>query len=64
MKKLKLKLVGVDGNAFCLMGVFQKQAHKEGWTETEIKTVLDDAMSDDYNHLLAVLSKHCQDGGF
>ena len=27
-KKVKLKLVGLDGNAYALMGAFQRQARK------------------------------------
>ena len=57
-KKIDLELVGLDGNAFSLMGAFQKQARKEGWTADEIKEVLDDCQSGDYNHLLGVLMEH------
>ena len=60
-KTIKLKLVGLDGNAFSLMGAFQRQAQKEGWTRDEIKVVLDEAMSSDYNHLLVTLLEHCED---
>jgi hypothetical protein len=60
-KKIKLKLVGLDGNAFALMGAFQRQARREGWNQSEIKAVLDDCMSGDYNHLLSVLVQHCED---
>ena len=59
-KKIKLKLVGLDGNSFSLMGAFQTQAKKEGWTKEEIKRVLDEAMSSDRNHLLVTLSDHCK----
>lgn len=62
-KKVKLRLVGIDGNAFSLMGAFSRQARKEGWTKEEIDTVLKDAMSGDYDHLLCVLSDRCKDGG-
>ena len=54
-KKVKLKLVGLDGNAFALMGAFQRQARKEKWTLDEIKMVLDECLSGDYVHLLATL---------
>jgi hypothetical protein len=60
-KKVSLKLVGLDGNAFSLMGAFQRQARKEGWSKEEINTVLADCMSDDYHHLLGVLMEHCED---
>jgi hypothetical protein len=59
-KKVRLVLVGLDGNAFNLMGQFQRQARKEKWTKEEINSVLSEAMSDDYNHLLGVLADHCE----
>ncbi len=59
-KKVKLKLVGTDGNAFAVMGNFSAAARRAQWTKEEIDTVLNDAMSDDYNHLLAVISAHCE----
>jgi len=55
---IKLKLVGLDGNAFSLMGAFQQAARKQSRTPAEIKTVLDDCMSGNYDHLLQVLVKH------
>ena len=59
-KKVKMDLVGLDGNAFSLMGAFQKNARKQGWTQAEIKKVLDKAMSGDYNKLLRVLMEHTE----
>lgn len=59
MKKINLKLVGMDGNAFFIMGAFQQQARKEGWTKEEIDAVLNDAQSGDYNHLLYTIANHC-----
>lgn len=59
-KKVKLELVGLDGNAFSLMGAFQRAARKQGWNQEEIKTVLDDCQSGDYNHLVAVLASNCE----
>lgn len=60
-KKINLKLVGLDGNAFALMGAFRHQARKEGWSEEEVHSVLDEAMTGDYNHLLRTLMEHCED---
>jgi len=57
-KKVKLKLVGLDGNAFSLMGAFQRQARKENWTQEEIRAVLDECQAGDYDHLLRVLMEH------
>jgi hypothetical protein len=61
-KKVTLTLVGLDGNAFSLLGAFRRQAKKEGWTEAEIKPVTDEAMSGNYDHLLETLGAVCEDG--
>ena len=58
-KKITLSLSGLDGNAFFLMAAFSRQARREGWTQEEIDTVINDAKSGDYNHLLQVLIAHC-----
>ena len=55
---VKCKLVGVDGNAYVLMGHWQHAARKAKRTKEEIDAVLKDAMSSDYNHLLCVLESH------
>lgn len=57
-KKIDLELEGLDGNVFSLMGAFQKQAQREDWTAEEIKEVLDEAKSGDYDHLLQTLIAH------
>ena len=59
-KKVKLKLIGLNSNAFNLMGAFQNQAKKEKWTKEEIKEVLDECRNGDYSHLLATLISHCK----
>lgn len=59
-KTVNLDLVGVNGNAFMIIGVFQRQARKEGWTPSEIDAVLKKAKSRDYDHLLATIDNHCQ----
>lgn len=59
-KTVSLELVGLDGNAFVLMGAFQRQAKREGWTQEEINLVLKECRSSDYNHLLCVLMAHCE----
>jgi len=60
-KKINLNLVGLNGNAFSLMGAFQSQAHKEGWKQEDIDEVLTEAKSSDYNHLLVTLMNHCEE---
>jgi len=59
-KRVSLNLVGLDGNAFALMGAFSAQARREKWTKDEIDSVLKECTSGDYNHLLAVLTDHCE----
>lgn len=59
-KKVKLTLIGLDGNAFALMGAFQRQAKKEGWSKQEIDEVLKECMSGDYTHLLQTLMAVCR----
>lgn len=59
-KTVNLNLVGVNGNAFMIMGVFRKQAKKEGWTPEEIEDVMAEAKNGDYNHLLATIENHCE----
>ena len=58
-KTVNLSLVGQDGNAFNLMGLFQRQARKEEWTKEEIDCVLDECKTGDYNHLLVTLMEYC-----
>ena len=60
-KKVNLNLVGIDGNAFAIMGAFAGQAKKEKWTKTEIDSVLNAAMaSGDYVNLLGIIMEHCE----
>ena len=59
-KKVKLNLVGKDGNAYSLMGLFIRQAEREGWTAGEIDEVIEKCTEGDYNHLLVTLMEHCR----
>ena len=59
-KKITLDLSDLDGNAFVLMGAFQKQAKREDWTQEEINEVLEECKKGDYNHLLQTLIKHTE----
>jgi hypothetical protein len=56
---IDLELVGLDGNAFNLMGAFQRQAIREGWSREDIQKVLNECISGDYDHLVATLNEHC-----
>jgi hypothetical protein len=59
-KTVNLDLVGVNGNAFMVMGVFRRQAKREGWSQEEVEAVLNEAKSRDYNYLLATIENHCE----
>lgn len=55
-----LELVGLDGNSYSLMGAWQVAARRAGWSQENIKEVLDDATSGDRDHLLQVLVANCE----
>ena len=59
-KTVNLCLVGMDGNAFAIMGAFRRQAIEEGWTAEEIDTVLEEAKKSDYNHLLSTILRYSE----
>lgn len=59
-KKVKLKLVGLNGNAFALMGAFQRAAKDQGWTKEEISKVIDECTKGDYDHLLCTLMENTE----
>lgn len=54
MAKQKYNLVGIDGNAYSVMGYVTNAMKEQGYTKAERDEYLHDAMSDDYNHLLCV----------
>jgi hypothetical protein len=60
-KTVVLTLVGLDGNAFSLMGAFSQAARQQGWTKNEIDIVLNECMKGDYNHLLRTLIVHTEE---
>lgn len=62
-KRVQCRLAGLGGDAHSLMSVWQKAAKQEGWTQEQIKSVLDEATSSNYSHLLATLAEHCVNGG-
>ena len=59
--KVIMKLVGEDGNAFAILGRFNREARRAGWSEEDIKSVLNEARSSDYNHLLATIMEHVEE---
>ena len=61
MKKVKLTLAGLDGNAYSLLGAFKRASSRQGLDKEYIDSVIKNAMSSDYNNLLCVLSDACED---
>ena len=47
-------LVGVNGNAFCIMGYVKDAMDDAKMSKEEIGAYIKDATSSDYDHLLAV----------
>ena len=52
---VKMRLVGLDSNAFSLMGAFGREARRQGWTAKEVDVVCNECMEGDYDHLLRTL---------
>jgi len=51
--KIKVKLVGADGNAFAVMGKVKNALRAGKVPQAEISEFMKECMSGDYNHLLA-----------
>ena len=47
-------LVGVNGNAYSIMVYTQRAMRNAGFNKADIDSMLDDAMSSDYNNLIRV----------
>ena len=56
--RFTLKLIGGNGNAFAIMGAFQREARRNGWTKEQIQKALDDMKSGDYDDLLYTVMKY------
>lgn len=56
-----MQLVGLDGNAFSILGRFRSEARKQGWDADSIGNVVDEATRGDYNHLLSTIMNVTED---
>ncbi len=56
-----MQLVGIDGNAFAIMGAFGSSARRQGWSQEEIKSVIDEATTSNYDHFLATIASHVEE---
>lgn len=57
MEKLKVKLIGTDGNAIAIIGKVSREMKKAGFDKETIHKYTKEAMSGNYNHLLQVTMK-------
>lgn len=55
----RFTLVGVDGNAFCVMG-YTANALREAGLKDQIKKMQSEAMSGDYNNLICVCADYVE----
>jgi len=53
--EINLKLTETNGNAFAILGKLQAVLGKHKVPQNEIDTIVEDATSGDYNHLLQVV---------
>lgn len=54
MAKKKYSLVGVDGNAFFVMGYVKNAMRECGFSKVEMEDYISKATSGDYNNLICV----------
>jgi hypothetical protein len=52
---VKVKLVGMDGNSFALLGRVNRALKEAGASPEETKRFMTEAMSGDYDHLLRTI---------
>ena len=63
LKRPVVQLVGVDGNAFSILGRVQRAMRAAGWPKPAIDAVMDEARTGDYDHLLATVIRYCDEPG-
>lgn len=59
--KREYTLIGVDGNAFAIMGYVVRAMKLEHKSKDEIDAYIRDAKSSDYTHLIAVSVDMCEE---
>ena len=58
MMEVKMDWASVKDNAFAMLGAFRKAARRQGYPQADIDRVIDDARSEDYEHLVDVLMRN------
>lgn len=59
--KPTIDLRGPEGNAFAIIGAAKNLAEKLGYTPDEVKSLISDMKSSDYDHLIQVFDDHFGD---
>lgn len=54
-------LLGIDGNAYNVMGVTAREMKRMGYTEKQIRQYHEEATSSDYDNLLRVSMRYLDD---
>jgi hypothetical protein len=54
---IPVELTGLDGNAFAILGRIRTAMKKAGVPQQEINEFFEEAMSEDYDHLLRTAAK-------
>ena len=57
-KKIKVRLIGTDGNAFALLGKCIASGRRGGMSSETLAQFTKEAMAGDYDHLLATCDKY------
>lgn len=63
MDKPKLQLLGLDGNAFSILGRARQAWSRSGNDMDEWKKIHDEATSGNYDHLLQTMMEHFDTDG-
>lgn len=54
----KVRLIGQDANAFFILGLCLAVGRRVGWDDARLAAFLDEALSDDYAHLLSTVNDY------
>lgn len=52
---ITVNIIGQNGNAFCILGICKRAMERAKLPQTEIDVFMTEAMSGDYDHLLATV---------
>ena len=53
--EITVKIIGANGNAFCILGICTREMKKHKLPQAEIDNFMTEATSGDYNHLLCTV---------